>query len=486
MSARAVATALLLWGAAASAQTSWPQKIRDIRVFDNTKTATGTVIDLAGVQVGEDFTPDELQKIKQNLINAGLFSDVNVYYEPFLDGIRMNIVAKDKFAWFAAPTFSASTGNVGGGIAFGHTNLFGLNKKLLLYGALFNSDSRLLAVYQDPALFGSVFFWRIDGGISRSKIDEDNLSMQNDPNLENPQLFRRTPIWSPGGGLQLGVNLPAHLHGSLYYRIQDVIYEPACITDACATMGSFPYSPLVQAPGESIADFAPGSDGSESYVHADFGFDSTVNTWGIRTGMALGAWYEYGDKALGTKFSYMKYGGSGRIGIRFFEEHNLILRGGYASGFALPFTEELEGGGSGLRGFNYREFRGDTSFDGHIEYYIPIVWAWSMAVRGLVFWDSQAMWWNNLKDSDFVAQPNGTYRVTHPDGTFRDFLPEIDGAGVAHPPRTGLDFDHWHNGVGGGMRLYLKSINIPLLGFDFGYGVQSHETRFYIALGLSD
>ena len=36
------------------------------------------------------------------------------------------------------------------------------------------------------------------------------------------------------------------------------------------------------------------------------------------------------------------------------------------------------------------------------------------------------------------------------------------------------------------MRLYLKSINIPLLGFDFGYGLESRELRFYIALGLSD
>src|SRR5262245_60702024 len=170
MIARTVAVGVLLLSGAAAAQSSWPQKIRDIRVFDNTKTATGTVIELAGVRVGEDFTPDQVQTVKGKLINAGLFSDVNVYYEPFLAGSRPNIVANDKSAWFAAPTFSAATGNVGGGIAFGHTNLFGRNKKLLLYGALFSSDSRLLAVYQDPSLFGTWFFWRIDGGIARSKI----------------------------------------------------------------------------------------------------------------------------------------------------------------------------------------------------------------------------------------------------------------------------------------------------------------------------
>src|SRR5690242_2033696 len=212
MSARAVAIIVLLWGGVASAQSSWPQKIRDIRVFDNTKTATGTVIELAGIRVGEDFTPDELQKVKQNLINAGLFSDVNVYYEPFLDGIRMNIVAKDKFAWFAAPTFSASAGNVGGGIAFGHTNLFGRNKKLLVYGAVFSSDSRFLVAYQDPAIASSRFYWRFDGGVARSNVDEFNLDLTNDDNLANPQLFRRTPVWLSGVGLQFGMNLPGHLH----------------------------------------------------------------------------------------------------------------------------------------------------------------------------------------------------------------------------------------------------------------------------------
>src|SRR5262249_2817007 len=143
------------------------------------------------------------------------------------------IVAKDKFAWFAAPTFSASSGNVGGGVAFGHTNLFGRNKKLLVYGALFSSDSRLLAAYQDPSIFGTWFYWRADGGVARSKIDEFNLSMSNDHNLEFPELFRRTPVWATGFGVQLGLNLPLHLHVSAYYRVQSLIFEKTCISDSC-------------------------------------------------------------------------------------------------------------------------------------------------------------------------------------------------------------------------------------------------------------
>src|SRR5262249_7118067 len=134
VAAALLALALLLPSSRALGQTSWPQKIRDIRVYENTKTATGTVVDLSGMEVGNEFTPAQLETVKTRLVHSGLFSEVNVYYEPFEDGIRLNLVAHDKFAWFAAPTFSASDGNVGGGVAFGHTNLFGRNKKLLLYG----------------------------------------------------------------------------------------------------------------------------------------------------------------------------------------------------------------------------------------------------------------------------------------------------------------------------------------------------------------
>jgi outer membrane protein assembly factor BamA len=181
----------------------------------------------------------------------------------------------------------------------------------------------------------------------------------------------------------------------------------------------------------------------------------------------------------------MKFGGGVRQGIRFFEEGNLILRGNFAWGKDLPFTEEFEGGGGGvLRGFNYREFRGDTAAEAHAEYYIPLFWAWQMAFRGLLFYDTQALWFRNIDTS--MKTLGGTYRVDHPDGSYRTFLPEVDEAGNAHPPESGFRRENWHNGIGTGLRLYLKTINIPLLGFDVGYGIESKEVRFYVAIGLSD
>jgi outer membrane protein assembly factor BamA len=475
---------LLLLEPAARAQLVWPQKIRQIRVFENTRTDSATVIELAAVAEGDEFTPDQLAVLKKRLIHAGLFSDVNVYYEPYADGIRLTIIAHDKFAWFVAPTFSAARGNVGGGLAFGHTNLFGRNKRLLAYGGAFTADSRLLVAYQDPSISGSRMFARVDVGLVRSKIDEFNLDLSNSENLNNPQLFRKTPVWQSGGGLQLGINLPGDLRASFYYRVQDIRYEKACTTPSCSDDAIASTAPLV-APAMQMLIDQPGPDGIMANLHLELAYDSFVNLWGVKTGSSIGGWYEIADRLLGSDFHYWKVGGGARHGLRFFEEHNLLFRGGFALGSGLPFTEEMEAGGGGLRGFNYREFRGDTSIDGHIEYFIPIVWAWQMALRGLVFYDSQAVWFRHIENRTTLT-PGGTYRVDHDDGTYRTYLPELDANGLLHAPSQGLDRDHWHNGVGSGLRLYLKAINIPLLGFDFGYGIESREVRFYVALGLTD
>src|SRR5262249_57529142 len=142
------------------------------------------------------------------------------------------------------------------------------------------------------------------------------------------------------------------------------------------------------------------------------------------------------DRSLGWAFPSWRAGATARHGLRFFDEHNLLFRGGFAWGAGLPFTEEMEAGGGGLRGFNYREFRGDTTVDGHIEYYIPIVWAFSTALRGLLFYDTQAIWFRRLDTSRMTAA--GTYAVRHSDGSVRTYLPEISTAGP-HPPHSRLD-----------------------------------------------
>jgi outer membrane translocation and assembly module TamA len=57
----------------------------------------------------------------------------------------------------------------------------------------------------------------------------------------------------------------------------------------------------------------------------------------------------------------------------------------------------------------------------------------------------------------------------------RDYLP------------TQLDGTHWwRNDVGVGLRIYVSSIVLPLLGLDFGYGLEARELQIYLAIGLTD
>ena len=40
------------------------------------------------------------------------------------------------------------------------------------------------------------------------------------------------------------------------------------------------------------------------------------------------------------------------------------------------------------------------------------------------------------------------------------------------------------NGVGAGFRVYIKSIVLPLVGVDVGYGVEANDYHVYLAVGL--
>ena len=57
---------------------------------------------------------------------------------------------------------------------------------------------------------------------------------------------------------------------------------------------------------------------------------------------------------------------------------------------------------------------------------------------------------------------------------FRDFLPDTP---------SGVVRDSWHNGVGGGLRLYLRGVILPLLGVDFAYGIEGNDFQWYLSIG---
>ena len=99
---------------------------------------------------------------------------------------------------------------------------------------------------------------------------------------------------------------------------------------------------------------------------------------------------------------------------------------------------------------------GDTRALFRAEYSVPIVKWKIFSFRGIGFWDSGYLGWNFQRDD-------------------RDYLPtQKNGSSI------------WRNDVGVGLRIYVSSIVLPLLGLDFGYGLEGHSPEVYFEVGLTD
>ena len=110
------------------------EEITDVRVMGNQRTEESTVRSVAGVSIGDTLETGTLDLVRERLNTTGLFSDVNVWWEQYKTGVRVNIAVKDKFPWAPVPTGSWAANNRAFGLLFVHGNLFGRGKQLLLGG----------------------------------------------------------------------------------------------------------------------------------------------------------------------------------------------------------------------------------------------------------------------------------------------------------------------------------------------------------------
>ncbi|HEX7597925.1 MAG TPA: BamA/TamA family outer membrane protein, partial [Polyangia bacterium] len=193
----------------------------------------------------------------------------------------------------------------------------------------------------------------------------------------------------------------------------------------------------------------------------------------IMYGNALGFSLEMGNKRWGSDstLDYWKANTWYEHGIRFFRRHNLILRAGGSAGERLPLWSENSAGGTNLRGYLYRQFQGDTHLRTQIEYHFPLFSMWELDVRGLVFNDTAAIWYRKLP----LTNIDSTAYEPRPDG--RQFLPP----GLLH---QGFQFaQDAHASAGAGIRFYLRTVAIPLVGVDVGNGLGTRAVRVIIVLG---
>jgi len=438
-------------------------EITAIEVIENTKTDNATVALIADIDVGDDYGPELLNEVRVRLVTSQLFKRVDVFATPFKGGQKVTIVAEDKHSWIVAPTFYNQPGNVGGGIGFAEANLFGQNKKLLLYGQYATADSFFLAGYVDPAIRGTRFSWQV-----YTFLRQEDVTEFRDPGsfTEFPEGVRESRLNYYNGGLKVGINILRSLRLEQTLRGAWVSYGDVRLFEGieCGDV----VDPDAPDAAQRLEDcqsgegLEPGAEGWDVTTVTALTYDNKANWYGIQTGTSLKLSYETSLADLGSEFDYWIASAKLFRGWRglLLGDDNLTFDLGVNVGEDVPFQQEFTKGGVNLRGYRNRQFRGDFSASSKVEFSVPMFTVMNLSFRALAFYDQTYI---DFRDRDSATDD------------FRNYL-----------PNRGSAIDRWRHGVGGGIRLYFRSVVVPLLGFDVGYGLGHDEIITYFAIGLTE
>src|SRR3954447_5636506 len=438
-------------GLAASPALAVGEEITDVRVLGNQRTEESTVRSVAGISIGDTLEMDTRDMVRERLNTTGLFADVNVWWEQHKTGVRVNIAVKDKFPWAPVPTGSWSANNKSFGLLFVHGNLFGRGKQLLIGGRIATVDSGLALAYRDPSWFGTWIYWQLQGNIQRQNIPE---YLPSDEGATGGP-FRATLLNSYGIEPALGIAWFRRVKTQVAWQVGQVNLVRS-------------YDPVTNM------DVTPATRGAAVGIgKASMSFDFRAREFAVMTGTALGGGIDIANPDFKGDLTFWRAGAGAEHGFKFFKSHNLITSIGATFGKNLPFWMENSAGGPSLRGYLFQQFRGDSQLAAHAEYHFPLFSISSLDFRALVFYDVQAIWFRNLPP---VGPGVYTIRDTPDQRSF--LINDIDGY------QQGFQFDRdIHQAVGGGLRFFLRSVAVPLVGFDAGYGLESHSWRFTLIIG---
>jgi outer membrane protein assembly factor BamA len=429
------------------------EAVTDVRILDNQRTEEDTVRSLAGVKIGDTMEVDTLERVRERLNTAGLFSDVNVWWEQSGEGVRINISVKDKFPWAPVPTASWSANNRSLGLVFVHGNLFGRGKQLLIGGRVADIDSGAVLAYRDPALLGSWVYWQVSASAQKQLIPEydNSLDAPEDP-------FRQTHLTMYGFEGTLGIAWFRRVKTQVSWALQQVNVGGS---DELSPDGTFTPLPMDQAATRGAL---------LGIGRASLSVDYRAREFAVMTGTSIGAAFDLASPSFDSDLEYWKASVGFERGVKFFRSHNLVYSGYVGVGHNLPFWNEMTAGGPNLRGYLSQQFRGDTQVSGKVEYHFPLFSIGSLDFRALGFYDVAALWFRSVPPFDPAT---GLYVRDTPD--MRTFDPKT---------QAGFSFSRdIHNDVGAGLRFFLRSVAVPLVGFDAGYGIEARTWRYMLVIG---
>ncbi len=430
--------AIIAIGTTARAETT-PRPIVGFRVEGRSKVTDRTVRYLSHVELGDRITAADIPKLAQALTSSELFESVSIRLEEVPDGVIVVATLDDKHSWIIAPALYVLPGNQALGIGYAENDLGGNNQKMLLYGQLGNRKSLFFGTFLDPSVRGTKWRTRFDLYLYR-RLDDEYANPTSDPS--NKTILRTTSSTYLGGGWLLGYAPEWWLVTDLRLRGGYIYLRDAYVGDGTSRMA-------LPLPGTSGRDIS-----AQLIVTADARGHRRGVSWGpyaqLMIDQSIPGLDEFGY-SVGLLRAYYSW--------RLLHEHELELRSIINVGYHLPFHEELTlGGEPDLRGYDLDQFRGDVRTLFRAEYSVPLGTIKWFVLRGIGFWDTGYA---------------GNHFLGH--GPDRNYLPtQHDGVGW------------WRNDVGVGLRVYVSSVVLPLLGLDFGYGIEGHSPEVYFEVGLTD
>jgi outer membrane protein insertion porin family len=439
---------VLGWLALAAGRVS-AETIQEIVVEDNEKTTSDTVELIAKIEVGDDWTPEMVDVIKTRLVSSGLFKDVEVFYEPVQGGVRVHLLVRDKHSWVIAPAFYTQPTNTGGGIGFGENNLFGLNQKLLLYGQLATGDTYFVGAWVIPSIAGTRFYAQFDTYDKHARNIEYAAPTSY---LSNPAAVRRSYIDYDNLGARFGYDIYRGLKLDTRLRAAYVQYSHVEL-DTQDNPTVRPEDAGATGPGRLLK---PGKEGWDISNEITLTIDHRANWYGIASGQKYTLTFEH--SVLSSDFHYYEVNASAYKAWPVLETHNFVAKAKLDIGHHMPFQQEFLTGGTAMRGWLNNQFRGDANALVNLEYSVPMFEIEGLQFRGIGFLDSAY--------TTFLTDDNPE----------RNYLPNPKARGLAP----------FKNSVGVGTRLFLRQIVLPLLGLDFGYGLEARSFQIYLAIGLTD
>jgi outer membrane protein insertion porin family len=411
-----------------------PWRIVGFRAEGKTKTTDETIEFLSRYKIGSQITDKERARIERNLFSSELFESVSVRYEFARDGVIVVALLDDKHSWIVAPTLYILSTNYAVGFGFAENNLFGQNRKLLLYAQVGSVNSFFAGGYVVPQFLRNKLSMRVDVYLQR-KLYQEYANPVNDPS--NTDLARESIHKFLNLGAVLGWNVRWWLNLEVRLRGALVTYRDAVV------------------PETTISLPPPSPDGYDITTQLRATVDRRTHRFGVTDGPYAQAIAEI---ALpGSDYLYDAISGRIWLAKRLPYEHMLQLRLYGNIGYHLPFHDEWTlGAATDLRGYPTEQFRGDVRALARLEYSVPIGRIRSFYFRALGF-----------GDAGYIG-----YHFTDP--SIRNYLPDQIGRGVSR------------SDAGGGVRIYFRNIVLPLLGLDIGYGFENRATATYLQVGLTD